>query len=208
MNLSNIVDNCTNNELFLDFIFLKIWEICIHHHSTTVYFHFLAGNQKKILVENKKTISFRFSQLNEEQLYGRRILLFSYGSGLASTMYSMICRKVHDTRFTLGQIQKTIRQARDILDNQRVEITPDLMNQLLSEREHNDHRAPFIPTQPKDSLKSGDIYLKSVDKNHRRFYEKYIATDKNEKITVEHIQQVYVCFSLISIEIYLFFLIE
>jgi len=34
--------------------------------------------------------------------------------------------------------------------------------------------------------------LKSVDKNHRRFYEKYVA-DKNEKITVEHVQQVYVC---------------
>ncbi len=81
-----------------------------------------------------------FSQLNEEQLYGRRILLFSYGSGLASSMYSIICRKVHDTRFTLGQIRKSIQRARDILDHERIEITPNLMDQLLLEREINDHK--------------------------------------------------------------------
>lgn len=83
---------------------------------------------------------FFFSQLNEEQLYGRRILLFSYGSGLASSMYSVICRKVHDTRFTLGQIRKSIQQARDILDHERIEITPSLMDQLLLERETYDHK--------------------------------------------------------------------
>lgn len=55
-------------------------------------------------------------------------------------MYSIIARKVQDTRFTLGQIQKSIRQARDVLDNQRVEISPDLMDKLLLEREHNEHR--------------------------------------------------------------------
>lgn len=84
-----------------------------------------------------------FSQSTVEQLYDRRILLFSYGSGLASTMYSMICREVHNTRFTLEQIQKTIRQARDLLDHQRISITPDLMNQLLFEREQNDHKGKF-----------------------------------------------------------------
>ncbi len=73
-------------------------------------------------------------------MYGRRILLFSYGSGLASSMYSIICRKVHDTRFTLGQIRKSIQQARDILDHERIEITPNLMDQLLLEREINDHK--------------------------------------------------------------------
>ena len=71
---------------------------------------------------------------------GQRILLFSYGSGLASSMYSIICQKVHDTRFTLAQIQASIRSARDALDNQRLEITPDLMDKLLSEREKKEHQ--------------------------------------------------------------------
>ncbi len=55
-------------------------------------------------------------------------------------MYSIICRKVHETRFTLGQILKSIKQARDILDNERIELTPDLMDKLLLEREKNDHK--------------------------------------------------------------------
>ena len=52
----------------------------------------------------------------------------------------MTCRKVHDTRFTLGQIRESIQRARDILDHQRIEITPNLMDQLLLEREVNDHK--------------------------------------------------------------------
>lgn len=54
-------------------------------------------------------------------------------------MYSILCRKVHDTRFTLGQIQKSIRSARDILDHHRSAIQPDIMDKLLFEREKNDH---------------------------------------------------------------------
>lgn len=95
-----------------------------------------------------------FSQINEEQLYNRRILLFSYGSGLASSMYSIVCRKVHDTRFTLGQIQKNIRQSRTILDQERFEITPDLMDKLLNEREKNDHKGREKKTKERNILLS------------------------------------------------------
>ncbi len=87
-----------------------------------------------------KYFIFFCSQLNEEQLYGRRILLFSYGSGLASSMYSIVCRKVYETHFTLGQIQKSIKRARDILDHERIELTPELMDKLLLEREKNEHK--------------------------------------------------------------------
>ncbi len=81
-----------------------------------------------------------FSQPNEEQLYGRRILLFSYGSGLASSMYSLVCRKVHECRFTLAQLQRSIQRARHRLDHERMEITPDLMDKILLEREESQHK--------------------------------------------------------------------
>ncbi len=81
-----------------------------------------------------------FSQPNEEQLYGRRILLFSYGSGLASSMYSLVCRKVHECRFTLAQLQRSIQRARHRLDHERMEITPDLMDKVLLEREESQHK--------------------------------------------------------------------
>jgi len=50
---------------------------------------------------------------------------------------------------------------------------------------------PFIPSQPTEILKSGNMYLKSIDKNHRRYYEKFV-TDNNEKDDKKYIQQLYV----------------
>jgi len=125
--------------------------------------------------------SFLISQPNEEQLYGRRILLFSYGSGLASSMYSVVCRKVHECRFTLAQLQRSILRARNRLENERLALPPELMDKLLLERETNDHKVPFTPQQPIESLKLGDIYLKSIDKNHRRQYEKFLGQNEQEQ---------------------------
>lgn len=55
-------------------------------------------------------------------------------------MYSIVCRKVQDSLFTLTQIQKSISRARHTLDDERMELTPELMDKLLSEREKNEHR--------------------------------------------------------------------
>jgi hydroxymethylglutaryl-CoA synthase len=134
--------------------------------------------------------AFLISQPNEEQLYGRRILLFSYGSGLASSMYSVVCRKVHECRFTLAQLQRSIQRARHRLDHERMEITPDLMDKVLLEREESQHKVPFIPKQPNEMLKSGDMYLKSIDANYRRSYDKFIANDNSEGDN-NNIQQLY-----------------
>ncbi len=50
---------------------------------------------------------------------------------------------------------------------------------------------PFIPSQPTETLKSGNMYLKSIDKNHRRYYEKFLVNGK-EKEDNKYIQQLYV----------------
>jgi hypothetical protein len=50
---------------------------------------------------------------------------------------------------------------------------------------------PFIPSQPIETLKSGNMYLKSIDKNHRRYYEKFLVNGK-EKDDNKYIQQLYV----------------
>jgi hypothetical protein len=52
-------------------------------------------------------------------------------------MYSVVCRKVHECRFTLGQLQRSIQRARHRIDHERLELTPDLMDKLLLEREQN-----------------------------------------------------------------------
>lgn len=55
-------------------------------------------------------------------------------------MYSVVCRKVHECRFTLGQVQKSIQRARYRLDHERIALAPYLIDKLLLEREKNDHQ--------------------------------------------------------------------
>mgnify|MGYP006892778689 CR=1 FL=1 len=127
-------------------------------------------------------------------------------------MYSVVCRKVHECRFTLAQLQRSIQRARHRLENERVEISPSIMDKLLDEREKNEHKskdcrfvcshfienlsfkAPFVPKQPTHMLKPGDIYLKLIDKNHRRTYDKLVSdtTSENNNENSKSIQQLYV----------------
>ena len=53
--------------------------------------------------------------------------------------------------------------------------------------------------QPSDTLKIGDIYLKSIDKHHRRQYEKYLGNENSERDEDRQtiIQQLYVSDKLI-----------
>ncbi len=58
---------------------------------------------------------------------------------------------------------------------------------------------PFTPKQPNETLKSGDMYLKSIDKNHRRFYEKFVTNDNSERDNdnAKNVQQLYVKTSIV-----------
>jgi poly-beta-hydroxyalkanoate depolymerase len=58
-----------------------------------------------------------------------------------------------------------------------------------------------MPLQPTGILKSGDMYLKSIDKAHRRFYEKIVKNDNAEK---DNVQQLYVSYEYIFYFIHLF----
>jgi len=53
---------------------------------------------------------------------------------------------------------------------------------------------PFIPKQPNEMLKSGDMYLKSIDANYRRSYDKFVANDNSERDNdnANNVQQLYV----------------
>ena len=51
-----------------------------------------------------------------------------------------------------------------------------------------------MPKQPNVILKSGDMYLKSIDKNYRRYYDKFVANDNSERDNnnAKNAQQLYV----------------
>ena len=129
-------------------------------------------------------------------------------------MYSVVCRKVHECRFTLERLQRSIRRAQYQLDHERVEIAPSLMEKILLEREENEQKgenfleseygkrersqtifvAPFMPKHPSEILNPGNIYLKLIDENHRRCYKKFMANENSERNAdnTKNIQQLYV----------------
>jgi hypothetical protein len=51
---------------------------------------------------------------------------------------------------------------------------------------------PFQPAQPRETLQSDAMYLTSVDKSYRRFYEKVLADETCSTTDKSNIQQLYV----------------
>lgn len=103
-----------------------------------------------------------------EDLVGKRIGLFSYGSGLAASMYSISVTNnaEHFNKFVsnLDYVLPTL--------NSREKISPEEFSQLMEIREKNNHAAPYTPTGSVAALFPGTYYLKEVDELHRRTYER------------------------------------
>eukprot|EP01087_Luapelamoeba_hula_P001719 TRINITY_DN1148_c0_g1_i1.p1 TRINITY_DN1148_c0_g1~~TRINITY_DN1148_c0_g1_i1.p1 ORF type:complete len:490 (+),score=64.27 TRINITY_DN1148_c0_g1_i1:402-1871(+) len=92
----------------------------------------------------------------------QRVLLFSYGSGLAATMFSL---KIQ------GDVSD-IAQKADIVNRlkQRKPISPADFTTTLKRREETHTMAPFEPTSPVAGMFPGTFYLKQVDDKYRRHY--------------------------------------
>eukprot|EP01126_Amoeba_proteus_P037114 TRINITY_DN3809_c0_g1_i7.p1 TRINITY_DN3809_c0_g1~~TRINITY_DN3809_c0_g1_i7.p1 ORF type:complete len:283 (-),score=38.58 TRINITY_DN3809_c0_g1_i7:248-1096(-) len=102
--------------------------------------------------------------MNKTLKVGARLLLFSYGSGSVSTMFSL--RVVRD----VSQVVKSgpILQA---LQN-RFFSDPQSFSQALLRNETRFLAKGFTPTQPLDELSPGTHYLTRVDENYQRFYDR------------------------------------
>ncbi|XP_004533489.1 hydroxymethylglutaryl-CoA synthase 1 [Ceratitis capitata] len=103
-----------------------------------------------------------------ESLVGKRIGVFSYGSGLAATMYSILVTK-DDKVF-----QQFVSKLDYVLPalSAREKVAPVVFSQLMEVREKNNHAAPYTPSGSVSALLPGTYYLKDVDDMHRRSYER------------------------------------
>lgn len=102
------------------------------------------------------------------ELAGKKVGVFSYGSGLASSMYSIAITS--DTQ-ALATFKNSLNYVQPLLDS-RQKVTPEEFTKLMEIREKNNHAAPYEPSGSVESLFPGTFYLKSVDKMHRRIYER------------------------------------
>jgi len=94
---------------------------------------------------------------------GRTVLMFSYGSGLAATLYPL--EVVGDTQYIaeLGQVADRLEA--------RTKASPAEFTAALAEREDRYGKFDWSPDVDESNFFPGTYYLKHVDEHGRRSYE-------------------------------------
>ncbi|KAJ2715474.1 3-hydroxy-3-methylglutaryl coenzyme A synthase, partial [Coemansia spiralis] len=102
------------------------------------------------------------AQVPHAQLSGKRVTLFSYGSGCAASTYSFRVRG--DT----SKIAATLALA-SRLDN-RIKVAPADFEKAMLLREKTHNAQDYEPTGPTTELLPGTYYLQKIDSMWRRAY--------------------------------------
>ncbi|KAK3046493.1 3-hydroxy-3-methylglutaryl coenzyme A synthase [Extremus antarcticus] len=101
--------------------------------------------------------------ISSEEMQGKRIGIFSYGSGLASSMFSL---RVRGNTEVIQQ--KCDLQAR--LDGRRT-VAPEVYDEMCNMRERAHLKKDYKPVGDVETLVKGTYYLTNVDDMFRREYE-------------------------------------
>ncbi|KAH1106286.1 hypothetical protein J1N35_010054 [Gossypium stocksii] len=103
------------------------------------------------------------------ELAGKRVILFSYGSGLTSTMFSL---RLHEGQhpFSLSNIATVMNVAGKL--KWRHEFPPEKFVQTMKLMEHRYEAKAFVTSKDCSLLSPGTYYLTEVDSMYRRLYSK------------------------------------
>jgi len=102
-------------------------------------------------------------------LDGKRILMFSYGSGLASSLFS--CKFVDGQKLT--EIAKKMDIAAKL--ESRIAVTPKEFVETMHLMETRYGAKDFIPVSSKSTLRPSTFFITQVDALYRRTYDRYQA---------------------------------
>lgn len=108
-------------------------------------------------------------------LVGKRVVMFSYGSGLTATMFSFQLRHCRHP-FSLSNIATVMNVSGKL--KSRHEFAPEKFVETLKLMEHRYGAKDFVTSKDTGVLAPGTYYLTEVDSMYRRFYAK-----KSEDIT-------------------------
>ncbi|XP_053103956.1 hydroxymethylglutaryl-CoA synthase, mitochondrial isoform X1 [Hemicordylus capensis] len=109
------------------------------------------------------------AQYSAQQLAGSRIGVFSYGSGLAASMFSL---KVSQNSAPGSPLEKLVSSLSDLqarLDSRQC-VSPEKFADIMKLREDTHHLVDHTPHGSKEDLFPGTWYLERVDDKNRRKY--------------------------------------
>lgn len=117
------------------------------------------------------------------ELGGKRVVLFSYGSGLTATMFSL---QLHEGAhpFSLANIATVMNVGEKL--KSRHEVVPEKFINTLKLMEHRYGAKDFVTTKDSSLLPPGTYYLTEVDSLYRRFYTKKPVEAENGTIANGH----------------------
>lgn len=122
-----------------------------------------------------------FCSKTQDELKGKRIILFSYGSGLASAMFSLRISTDLGQVYTLSSLLYNVSDITKRLASRTV-IPPQEFEQIMKLREETHHKAPYVPQGNQADLFPGTFYLSSVDEKHRRTYNQVPSIKEEDMI--------------------------
>jgi hydroxymethylglutaryl-CoA synthase len=103
----------------------------------------------------------------EPEPANKRIALFSYGSGLASSLFSI---RINEGP-ALVRLLNGLSDVKPRLESRR-KVCPSDFSATMKLREETHHCAPYHPVADLETLYPETWYLESVDELHRRAYKK------------------------------------
>lgn len=104
---------------------------------------------------------------NVSELVGKKVALFSYGSGLASSFFSLTIKDtpaLHSLKTHLGYVIPLL--------DKRQKFSPEKFEATLELRQHSAHKVPYEPLGDITHFFPGTYYLTRIDEQHRRQYGK------------------------------------
>ena len=106
-----------------------------------------------------------------EDLAGKRVMFFSYGSGLASAMFSF---KVSEDISASSSLNTLVTSLKDIPARlaSRRQVEPEEFVKTLKTRENTHDKNNYSPTFSEEDLFPGTYYLTNVDEKFRRTYQR------------------------------------
>ncbi|KAK6117109.1 hypothetical protein DH2020_049154 [Rehmannia glutinosa] len=104
-------------------------------------------------------------------LAGQRVVLFSYGSGLSATMFSLRLSEGQHP-FSLSNIAAVMNVSEKL--KSRHEYPPEKFVETMKLMEHRYGGKDFKPNKDCSLLATGTYYLTEVDSKYRRFYSKKV----------------------------------
>ncbi|KAK4336651.1 hypothetical protein RND71_044057 [Anisodus tanguticus] len=106
-----------------------------------------------------------------DEIAGQNLLMFSYGSGMAASMYAISISSNDRKGSPLHRLISSVQHVPTTL-SKRIKIDPEEFTKIMEHKEKTNFSAPFKPEGKIERLLNGTYYLDKIDDGYKRTYKR------------------------------------